>query len=145
MKVFVRVISLVLIMTMVFGMLSISFARYDDDPRFTDGGTGSGGSGSSGAGSTSGAISDIYGGNETIPGTGETKIKTIGGKIIGALQVTATVIALATLLMIGMKFLTSSPSEKAIAKTMLTPYIVAVVLMFAAIPILSIIYKVSQL
>ena len=116
MKKYLRISLLTLSIVLIFGMYAISFA---------------------------GNIHSTYG-SATISGAGKSKIETIGGTIIGAIKVIATIIAIAALLMIGMKFMLSSPSEKANAKAMLIPYIVAVVLIFAAIPILSIIYNVVK-
>ena len=71
-------------------------------------------------------------------------ISTIGGKVIGALQVVATVVAIAVLLFVGIKFLLASPSEKAQLKGMLVPYLVGAVIIFAAIPILGMIKNMAN-
>ena len=75
----------------------------------------------------------------TISTSGTSQIGTVGGRIIGALQIVATVVAIAVLLFVGIKFLLASPSEKANIKGMLVPYLIGAVLIFATVPILNII------
>ncbi len=64
--------------------------------------------------------------------------------IIGMFQVVATVVAIAMLLFVGMKFMMAAPAEKANLKGALIPYIVGAILIFAAIPLLSMIQKFSK-
>ena len=66
------------------------------------------------------------------------------GAIIGALQVVATVVAIAMLLFVGIKFMMAAPGEKANLKGALIPYIVGAILIFAAIPLLSMIKNFSS-
>ena len=63
----------------------------------------------------------------------------LGNSIIGVLQVVATIVAIAVLLFVGIKFLLASPGEKANIKGVLVPYLIGAVLIFATVPILQII------
>lgn len=71
--------------------------------------------------------------------SGTSGLNELGGKIIGVLQVVATIVAIAVLLFVGIKFLLASPSEKANIKGMLIPYLIGAILIFATVPILQII------
>ena len=63
----------------------------------------------------------------------------LGATIIGVLQVIATIVAIAVLLFIGIKYLLAAPGEKANIKTVLVPYLIGAILIFATVPILQII------
>lgn len=73
-----------------------------------------------------------------------TEIKSLGGKVLGIINVAGTVIAICVLLFIGMKFMIASPDEKANLKGALTPYIVGAVLLFASTNIAHLIYEFSD-
>ena len=62
----------------------------------------------------------------------------LGATIIGVLQVIATIVAIAVLLFIGIKYLLAAPGEKANIKTVLVPYLIGAILIFATVPILEI-------
>ena len=62
-----------------------------------------------------------------------------GNAVVGVMQVVATVVAIAMLLFVGIKFMMAAPAEKANLKGALIPYIVGAILIFAAIPLLKII------
>ncbi len=70
---------------------------------------------------------------------GASGLNNLGNTIIGVLQVVATIVAIAVLLFVGIKFLLASPSEKANIKGMLIPYLIGAILIFATVPILQII------
>ena len=71
--------------------------------------------------------------------TGTSGLIPLGNTIIGVLQVVATIVAIAVLLFVGIKFLLASPSEKANIKGMLIPYLIGAIIIFATVPILEII------
>jgi uncharacterized membrane protein (DUF485 family) len=75
--------------------------------------------------------------NPNISGT--EGLTNLGNTIIGVLQVVATIVAIAVLLFVGIKFLLASPSEKANIKGMLIPYLIGAIIIFATVPILQII------
>ena len=64
-------------------------------------------------------------------------LDTAGNAIVGVMQVVATVVAIAMLLFVGIKFMMAAPAEKANLKGALIPYIVGAILIFAAIPLLK--------
>ena len=66
------------------------------------------------------------------------ELNTLGSTIIGVLQVVATIVAIAVLLFIGIKYLLAAPGEKANIKTVLVPYLIGAILIFATVPILEI-------
>ena len=69
------------------------------------------------------------------------KITSLGGKIIGAIQIVGSVIAVAILVVLGIKYMMGSTEEKAEYKKTLIPYIVGAILIFAASNIASMVYK----
>lgn len=79
-----------------------------------------------------------------ISATSISALDSASGAIIGALQVVATVVAIAMLLFVGIKFMMAAPGEKANLKGALIPYIVGAILIFAAIPLLSMIKNFSS-
>ena len=71
-------------------------------------------------------------------------LNTLGSTIIGVLQVVATIVAIAVLLFIGIKYLLAAPGEKANIKTVLVPYLIGAILIFATVPILEIFQSFAQ-
>ncbi len=78
------------------------------------------------------------------PGTAaaEGKMGTIGNKVIGSIQVVGTIISVAVLIFVGIKFMLASPSEKANLKGSLVPYVVGAVILFSAANLVQIIYDI---
>lgn len=74
-------------------------------------------------------------------GSGSSDITTLGGKIIGTIQVVGSVVAVAILVVLGIKYMMGSAEEKAEYKKTLIPYIVGAILIFAAANIASMVYK----
>lgn len=77
---------------------------------------------------------------ETIIGTmgnvqsdgSDNDIATIGGKIVNALTTVGIVVAVIVLLILGIKYMMGSASEKAEYKKTMIPYVVGAVLIFGA-------------
>lgn len=67
------------------------------------------------------------------------KIGTIGNKIIGVFQVVGTIIAIATLIWMGIKLVLASPGERANVKAHTVPYIVGAVMLFSIVNLLAIV------
>ena len=63
---------------------------------------------------------------------GIANITTVGGKIIGIIQAVGTVVAIAILVVLGIKYMMGSAAEKAEYKKTMIPYIVGALLIFAA-------------
>lgn len=74
-------------------------------------------------------------------GTNEAnKIKDVGNSITGIIRIVGTVIAVAILIVLGIKYMMGSAEEKAEYKKTLFPYIVGAVLIFAASNLADVVY-----
>lgn len=69
------------------------------------------------------------------------KVTTIGGKIINIIQVVGIVVAVAVILIIGIKYMTGSVEQKAEYKKVMIPYIVGAVLLVAGTSIVKVIFN----
>ena len=69
-----------------------------------------------------------------------TQFDSIGKKIIGALKAIGTIIAVAILIVLGIKYMMGSAEEKAEYKKTMIPYLIGAVLIFAAPYIAGVIY-----
>lgn len=65
----------------------------------------------------------------------------IGGKITGIIRVVGTIVAVAILVVLGIKYMMGSAEEKAEYKKTLFPYIVGAILIFAASSLTDIVYS----
>lgn len=70
-----------------------------------------------------------------------TKVTTIGGKIINIIQVVGIVVAIAVVLIIGIKYMTGSVEQKAEYKKVMIPYIIGAVLLVAGTSIVNVIFN----
>lgn len=70
-----------------------------------------------------------------------TKVTTIGGKIINIIQVVGIVVAIAVVLIIGIKYMTGSVEQKAEYKKVMIPYIIGAVLLVAGTAIVKVIFN----
>lgn len=77
----------------------------------------------------------------TINTNGTEDVKNIGGNITGIIRVVGTIVAVAILIVLGIKYMMGSAEEKAEYKKTLFPYIVGAVLIFAASSLADIIYS----
>ena len=75
---------------------------------------------------------------------GTTKLVSAGNKILGVVYAVGVVVSIATLCVIGIKYMMSSPSEKADLKSRATPFVIGAVIMFCAVNILQIIAKIAE-
>lgn len=71
------------------------------------------------------------------------QITTIGGNIVNIIQIVGIVIAIIVLLVIGIKYMIGSASEKAEYKKTMIPYIVGAVLVFAGTSLVKVIYSLA--
>ena len=71
-------------------------------------------------------------------GTGD--IANLGGRIIGVIQTVGTIVAIAVLVVLGIKYMMGSAEEKAEYKKTMIPYVVGAVLIFAASNIAGFVY-----
>lgn len=70
-----------------------------------------------------------------------TKVTNIGGKIINIIQVVGIVVAIAVVLIIGIKYMTGSVEQKAEYKKVMIPYIIGAVLLVAGTSIVKVIFN----
>ena len=68
----------------------------------------------------------------------------VGNNIVTIIQVVGIVIAVIVLLVIGIKYMMGSASEKAEYKKTMIPYIVGAVLIFAGTSIVKVIYQLAS-
>ena len=76
----------------------------------------------------------------TIKTSGTSNITSIGGQIIGIIQVVGSIVAVAILVVLGIKYMMGSASEKAEYKKTLMPYVIGAVLIFAASSLAGMVY-----
>ena len=76
-------------------------------------------------------------------GDGE-QIATVGGNIVNIIQIVGIVVAVIVLLVIGIKYMIGSASEKAEYKKTMIPYIVGAVLIFAGTSLVKVIYSLAS-
>lgn len=70
-----------------------------------------------------------------------TKVTNIGGKIINIIQVVGIVVAIAVVLIIGIKYMTGSVEQKSEYKKVMIPYIIGAVLLVAGTSIVKVIFN----
>ena len=70
-------------------------------------------------------------------------ISTIGGQIANILSTIGIIVAVIVLLVLGIKYMMGSASEKAEYKKTMIPYIVGAVLIFAGTSLVRVIYSLS--
>ncbi|HJJ12075.1 MAG TPA: pilin [Clostridiaceae bacterium] len=72
---------------------------------------------------------------------GVSDLDTKTGKILNIVQIAGTAISLVALLVLGMKYMLSSPNDKATIKEKMVPYVIGVIIFFAASNIVTIVIK----
>lgn len=72
---------------------------------------------------------------------GTAQIDTVGRRIMGILQAIGIIVAVAVLMILGIKYMMGSAEEKAEYKKTFIPYIVGAVLLFAATTIANAVYN----
>ena len=78
---------------------------------------------------------------ENIVARDTTEIKHQGGKILGIIRIIGTIISVAMLMVIGIKYMMGSAAEKAEYKKTLMPYLIGSILLFTATTIADVIYE----
>ena len=79
--------------------------------------------------------------NGKINTSGASSVESVGGKIVGIIQIVGTIAAVAMLMVLGIKYMMGSSEERAEYKKTLFPYVIGAVLIFAAVNLTQIIYK----
>lgn len=72
---------------------------------------------------------------------GAEKVKEVGNSITSIIRIVGTIIAVAILIVLGIKYMMGSAEEKAEYKKTLFPYIVGAVLIFAASNLADVVYS----
>lgn len=67
-------------------------------------------------------------------------VQDIGGRIIGIIQVVGNIVAIAMLIVLGIKYMMGSAEEKADYKKTLFPYFVGAIFIFAAANLAQMVY-----
>lgn len=75
--------------------------------------------------------------------TAATEVNKIGGTVLGIVSTTGIVISVIVLVVLGIKYMIGSASEKAEYKKTMIPYLIGAVLVFGASTIATIIQNVS--
>ena len=83
-----------------------------------------------------------YSGTTTF--SGSQKITTVGNKIIGAIQLIGTIVAVAILVVLGIKYMMGSAEEKAEYKKTMVPYVIGAIIVFAASNIAKWVYDAAK-
>ena len=100
----------------------------------------------SNATSSSGSVdaSNIAGQLTAAPSTAQGDLTAMGSKIIGIITTVGVVVAVVVLLVLGIKYMMGSASEKAEYKKTMIPYLVGAILIFGASAITKVIVGLAQ-
>ena len=111
-----RIVKILTIILMVVALVNITNFVYADDINTED-------------------FAGIY----TKDGVSDLDNKT--GKILSIVQIAGTAISLVALIILGMKYMLSSPDDKATIKEKIVPYVIGVIIFFAASNLVTIVLK----
>lgn len=81
--------------------------------------------------------------NQNLNVNADSQITKVGGNIVNIIQIVGIVIAVIVLLVIGIKYMIGSASEKAEYKKTMIPYVVGAVLVFAGTSLVKVIYSLA--
>lgn len=81
--------------------------------------------------------------NQNLNGNADSQITKVGGNIVNIIQIVGIVIAVIVFLVIGIKYMIGSASEKAEYKKTMIPYVVGAVLVFAGTSLVKVIYSLA--
>ncbi len=90
------------------------------------------------------SATDVIGKMDQATGGTDTGIATLGGNIVNILTTVGIVIAVIVLLILGIKYMMGSASEKAEYKKTMIPYLVGAVLVFGASAIAKAVVSMSN-
>lgn len=88
--------------------------------------------------------SDIAGQLKGTPSTAQGDLTDIGNKLIGIITTVGVVVAVVVLLVLGIKYMMGSASEKAEYKKTMIPYLVGAILIFGASAITKVVVGLAQ-
>ena len=87
---------------------------------------------------------DDYNPGPPTSASGADKIKDIGNIIIGVLQVVGTILSVAVLAVLGIKYMIGSVEERAEYKKTMMPYLIGAIMVFGITNLLAIIANISS-
>lgn len=73
-----------------------------------------------------------------------TSVKDLGGKVLGVFQTAGVAIAVIIIIVLGIKYMMGSASEKAEYKKTMIPYLIGAICVFAAPTIANIVYELAK-
>ena len=76
--------------------------------------------------------------------TGVSDLDDKTGKILNVVQIVGTSVSLVALLVLGMRYMLSSPNEKATIKEKLIPYVIGTIIFFAASNLVAIVIRFAE-
>ena len=76
-------------------------------------------------------------------GSGTSQMSKISGKVLGVMYAVAVAVSIGMILVIGVKYITSSPDDKASLKARAIPYLTGAILVFGTANIVRFIQKLS--
>ena len=98
-------------------------------------------SGKTGSGINAGSIASSLTGTAT---TAQSSVTNIGNQIIGIITTVGVVVAVVVLLVLGIKYMMGSASEKAEYKKTMIPYLVGAILIFGASAITKVVVSIGS-
>ncbi len=72
---------------------------------------------------------------------GANNVKSVGGRIVGLIQVIGTIVSVGMLIVLGIKYMMGSAEERAEYKKTLFPYFIGAILIFATSTLTQMIYS----
>ena len=79
--------------------------------------------------------------DKSIDPSGMNDLKTEGGKILGIIRIIGTIVSVAMIMILGIKYMMGSADQKAEYRKSMLPYLVGAILIFAASNITDAIYN----
>lgn len=76
--------------------------------------------------------------------TSNTSVNKIVNVILGAVRAIGSIVAVGSLMLMGIKYMVGSVEEKAEYKKTMIPYLIGIVLLFAGVNIVAMVYDVVQ-
>ena len=129
------IIILVILLFGIFTLKSEVYASFD---------AGTGATGSGNTGNASSFNPDSWKPSSTTDASGASRLESMGNTIVGFIQVVGSIISVAVLAIIGIKYMTGSVEEKAEYKKVLMPYLIGAILLFGISNILGIVVSIGQ-
>lgn len=128
-----RILKIVIILTIL--ILGINNVIYAAQTESTDGGSSST--------SSSTIDTDYYAPDSQTEVSDATRLEEIGNSIVGILRIIGSILSVAVLAIIGIKYMIGSVEERAEYKKTLLPYLIGAILVFGITNILAIVVDIA--